>query len=112
MNKLKTVVSAALVAALALGILVGFTGAASSKVRVAIVQPLSHKSLDQIRDTIVAELKASDGAHREKLATELATLKTTQEAQTKTLQRMESKVDRILEDGCYRANEFHKDGAR
>jgi putative ABC transport system substrate-binding protein len=32
---------------------------AAPKVRVAIVQPLSHKSLDQIRDTIVAELKAS-----------------------------------------------------
>ncbi len=28
-------------------------------VRVAIVQPMSHASLDQIRDTIVAELKAS-----------------------------------------------------
>ncbi len=59
MNQLKTLLSAALVAAFALGILGGFTAAAAPKVRVAIVQPLSHKSLDQIRDTIVAELKAS-----------------------------------------------------
>lgn len=35
-------------------------GAATpAKLRVAIVQPMSHSSLDQIRDTIVAELKAS-----------------------------------------------------
>lgn len=33
--------------------------AAPAKLRVAIVQPLSHKSLDQIRDTIVAGLGAS-----------------------------------------------------
>ncbi len=33
--------------------------AAPAKLRVAIVQPLSHKSLDQIRDTIAAELGAS-----------------------------------------------------
>jgi len=33
--------------------------AAPAKLRIAIVQPMSHKSLDQIRDTIVAELKAS-----------------------------------------------------
>jgi putative tryptophan/tyrosine transport system substrate-binding protein len=33
--------------------------AAPSKLRIAIVQPMSHKSLDQIRDTIVAELRAA-----------------------------------------------------
>ncbi len=33
--------------------------AAPAKLRVSIVQPLSHKSLDQIRDTILAELRAS-----------------------------------------------------
>jgi putative ABC transport system substrate-binding protein len=33
--------------------------AAPAKLRVAIVQPMTHKSLDQIRETIVAELKAS-----------------------------------------------------
>jgi putative ABC transport system substrate-binding protein len=33
--------------------------AAPAKLRVAIVQPLTHKSLDQIRETIVAELRAS-----------------------------------------------------
>ena len=33
--------------------------AAPAKIRVAIVQPMSHKSLDQIRDTIVAELRAA-----------------------------------------------------
>jgi len=33
--------------------------AAPAKLRVAIVQPLSHKSLDQIRETITAELGAS-----------------------------------------------------
>lgn len=48
--------------ALALGfaiavIPIGAVGPA--KIRVAIVQPMSHSSLDQIRDTIVAELKAS-----------------------------------------------------
>jgi putative ABC transport system substrate-binding protein len=43
-----------------LAAIVGLTGAASpAKIRVVIVQPMSHKSLDQIRDTIVAELKAS-----------------------------------------------------
>jgi len=60
MNMFKTILASILVAALGLVCLVGFTSAASSaKIRVAIVQPLSHKSLDQIRDTIVAELKAS-----------------------------------------------------
>ena len=48
--------------ALALGfaiavIPIGAVGPA--KIRIAIVQPMSHSSLDQIRDTIVAELKAS-----------------------------------------------------
>ncbi len=38
------------------------TFAAPAKVRVAIVQPMAHKSLDQIRDTIVAELKAAGAA--------------------------------------------------
>ncbi|MBP1918228.1 ABC transporter substrate-binding protein [Youngiibacter multivorans] len=33
---------------------------APAKIRVAIVQPLSHSSLDQIRETIVSELEASD----------------------------------------------------
>lgn len=33
---------------------------APEKIRVAIVQPLSHSSLDQIRETIVSELEASD----------------------------------------------------
>ena len=36
------------------------SAAAPKKLRVAIVQPLSHTSLDQIRETIVAELEASD----------------------------------------------------
>ena len=36
---------------------VGAVGPA--RIRVAIVQPMSHSSLDQIRDTIVAELRAS-----------------------------------------------------
>jgi len=60
MNKFKTIVSTVGVAALGLILFVVLTGAASAaKVRVTIVQPLSHKSLDQIRDTIVTELKAS-----------------------------------------------------
>jgi putative ABC transport system substrate-binding protein len=60
MNKLKPIISSVLVAALGLAVIIGLSGAAfPAKVRVAIVQPLSHKSLDQIRDTIVAELKAS-----------------------------------------------------
>ena len=33
--------------------------AAPAKLRVAIVQPMTHKSLDQIKETIVAELRAS-----------------------------------------------------
>jgi len=60
MNKLKPIISSVLVVASALAVIIGLSGAASpAEVRVAIVQPLSHKSLDQIRDTIVAELKAS-----------------------------------------------------
>ena len=34
--------------------------AAPAKLRVAIVQPMTHKSLDQIKETIVAELRASN----------------------------------------------------
>lgn len=37
------------------------TSAGTEPIRVAIVQPMSHTSLDQIRDTIVAELEASGG---------------------------------------------------
>lgn len=60
MNKQKLILSSVLVAASGLAVIIGLSGAASpAKVRVAIVQPMSHKSLDQIRDTIVAELKAS-----------------------------------------------------
>lgn len=35
------------------------TSAAAEPLRVAIIQPMSHASLDQIRDTIVSELEAS-----------------------------------------------------
>jgi putative ABC transport system substrate-binding protein len=60
MNKHKRIVSSALVAAFGLAAIIGLSGAASpAKIRVAIVQPMSHKSLDQIRDTIIAGLKAS-----------------------------------------------------
>jgi len=66
MNKLTTFVTFTLVAALGLLFLVGCSpkqgaqaGANGAKIRVAIIQPLSHKSLDQIRDTITSELKAS-----------------------------------------------------
>ncbi len=49
-----------IIAVLALALAAALPAAAqSAKLRVAIVQPLSHKSLDQIRDTIVAELRAS-----------------------------------------------------
>ena len=46
---------------LALTLLVAFTSvsALADPIRVAIVQPMSHTSLDQIRDTIVAALEAS-----------------------------------------------------
>ncbi len=47
-----------LAAALVLAAMVPAT-AAPAKLRVSIVQPLSHKSLDQIRDTILAELRGS-----------------------------------------------------
>ena len=40
--------------------LCAFGSAQAEPVRVAIVQPLTHTSLNQIRDTIVAELEASD----------------------------------------------------
>lgn len=47
-------------AALGLAAIIGIPAAAApAKIRVAIVQPMSHKSLDQIRDTIVAELRAA-----------------------------------------------------
>jgi putative tryptophan/tyrosine transport system substrate-binding protein len=54
MNKLKIVLVFGLAALAALAAV-----AAPAKLRVAIVQPMSHSSLNQIRDTIVAELKAS-----------------------------------------------------
>jgi putative tryptophan/tyrosine transport system substrate-binding protein len=60
MSKRKSIVTTTAAAALCLAAFVGLSGAASgAKIRVAIVQPMSHKSLDQIRDTIVAELKAT-----------------------------------------------------
>lgn len=59
MRKLTTIASAAL-AALGLVLPIGpISAAAPNKIRVVLVQPLSHKSLDQIRDTIIFELKAS-----------------------------------------------------
>jgi len=54
MSKQKSILVFGLAAIAALSV-----AAAPAKVRVAIVQPMSHKSLDQIRDTIVAELRAS-----------------------------------------------------
>lgn len=62
MSRLTVSLARTLGFALALGfaiavIPIGAVGPA--KIRVAIVQPMSHSSLDQIRDTIVAELKAS-----------------------------------------------------
>ena len=64
MKTLKTIVPLALVAALGIVLAAGCSAkqeakAAPAKVRISIVQPMSHKSLDQIRDTIVADLKAS-----------------------------------------------------
>ena len=51
----------ALALIMALTLVCCFAGSAlADAVRVAIVQPLSHTSLNQIRDTIVAELEASD----------------------------------------------------
>ncbi len=58
MKTLKRVLS--FVLALGFAIAIAPAGAAGpAAIRVAIVQPMSHSSLDQIRDTIVAELKAS-----------------------------------------------------
>lgn len=57
--KAKTKLSRRCIAAVLLAIAAAFPVAAAPKLRVAIVQPLTHKSLDQIRDTIVAELRAS-----------------------------------------------------
>jgi ABC-type uncharacterized transport system, periplasmic component len=54
MKKLKPILALAFAAVIATGAV-----AAPAKIRVAIVQPMSHKSLDQIRDTIVAELRAA-----------------------------------------------------
>jgi putative tryptophan/tyrosine transport system substrate-binding protein len=61
MNKHKSVVTSVLALALGTAVFVALSGASSPAkvIRVAIVQPMSHKSLDQIRDTIVSELKAS-----------------------------------------------------
>ena len=42
--------------------------AEEKKIRVAIVQPMTHTSLDQIRDTIIANL-AEDTGHRTLTAT-------------------------------------------
>ena len=55
----KPLASTILVAAFALSSIAALSGATAAKVKVTIVQPMSHKSLNQIRDTIVAELKAS-----------------------------------------------------
>ncbi len=47
------------IAAVLLALAAALPLAAAPKLRVAIVQPLTHKTLDQIRETIVAELRAS-----------------------------------------------------
>ena len=46
-------------AALACSVFASGCDSESGKIKVAIVQPMSHTSLDQIRDTIVAEIEAS-----------------------------------------------------
>lgn len=46
-------------AALSLSLLATGCDADGGKIKVAIVQPMSHTSLDQIRDTIISELEAS-----------------------------------------------------
>lgn len=61
MTKMKTIASAGLALILAFASVIGVSAASPSPqpLRVLIVQPMSHKSLNQIRDTIIAELKAS-----------------------------------------------------
>ncbi|MGN1147638.1 MAG: ABC transporter substrate-binding protein [Lachnospiraceae bacterium] len=54
-KKLALILSLVLTASMAL---TGCGGSDSSKKTIAIVQPMSHTSLDQIRDTIIAELEA------------------------------------------------------
>lgn len=59
MITVRSVAHAACAAFLLIGLTAAPAFAAPTKIRVAIVQPMAHKSLDQIRDTIVAELRAS-----------------------------------------------------
>lgn len=58
MNTRKSIVSSIFALTLAFSAVCGLQ-AAPPKLRIAIVQPMSHTSLNQIRDTIIAELKAS-----------------------------------------------------
>jgi len=59
MKSIQTMIRTVLAAVLLVGAAQLPAFAAPAKLRVAIVQPLTHKSLDQIRETIIAELKAS-----------------------------------------------------
>jgi putative tryptophan/tyrosine transport system substrate-binding protein len=59
MTTVRSMTRAACAAFLFFGFAAAPALAAPAKIRVAIVQPMAHKSLDQIRDTIVSELRAS-----------------------------------------------------
>ncbi len=70
MKNLKRAISLVIIAAMGTMLLAGCAGKQNTdaavsasptakKIKIAIVQPMSHSSLDQIRDTIVSELKAS-----------------------------------------------------
>ena len=56
-NSFRRILSAAFILALAL---LPLGSALADPVRVAVVQPLTHTSMNQIRDTIIAELEGSD----------------------------------------------------
>ncbi len=59
MQSMKLMLRKVLAAALLAGAASIPAAAAPAKLRVAIVQPMAHKSLDQIRDTIMTDLRAS-----------------------------------------------------
>jgi hypothetical protein len=83
------------------------TGALLLRVRVNTARhDKTEKRLDDF-DIRVRLLEKADAEYKIHMTDEVATLKSVQLAQTHVLERMENKVDRILEDGCYRAVELH-----
>lgn len=57
-----------------------------------------------------ARIKTLEESHNHEtleFSNRLTMIETTQKQQSQTLEKIDKKLDKLAEDGCYRANEFH-----